>query len=145
MKPVKNAISYVIYTEDRSKFLIVKRPDDDENLPGAWGLPAGSVKEDESFEKATLRSGKQKLGVKLKIIKLIGEDQTEREKYILNMKEYEAEIVHGKPKAPQPIKGITQYQAIKWGTSEDLHEAVSKGSLCCKMYLDYENKGFYSK
>jgi len=142
MKPTKHAVAFVIYNKNRSKFLVVQRPEDDENLPNVWGLPAGSIKGKESFEEATIKAGKQKLGVTLRIVQEIGEDSIEREKYILHMKEFEAEIVQGIPKVPQAIEGITQYQAWRWGTAGDLVEAAQKGSLCCKIYLDSIGKAY---
>lgn len=138
MKPVKNAISYVIYNKDRSTFLVVQRPADDEDLPNLWGLPAGTVKEGESFEDAVVRSGREKLGVELKIGKLIAEGEMERKSYFLHMKEYEVEMVSGEPAVPQPVQGVTQYQAWRWGTSQDVTEAAQKGSLCCKLFLQYK-------
>lgn len=56
-KPIKNSISYIVYNKDRSKFLVVQRPKDDEDLPNVWGLPAGSLMEEESFVDAVIRSG----------------------------------------------------------------------------------------
>lgn len=139
MKQIKYAIAYVIYNKDRSKFLIVQRPSDDANLPDAWGLPAGSVKDDETFEEAVIRSGKEKLGVELKPVKFIGRNNIERNDYILHMEEYEAEIISGEPKVPQPIQEITQYQQWRWGISSDLKDAASKGSLCSQIYLNSVN------
>lgn len=136
MKSTKHAISYVIYNEDHSKFLVVQRPSDDEDLPNAWGLPAGSLKGEESFQDAVIRSGREKLGVELEVGKIIKEGEVERANYVLHMKEFEATIGSGEPNVPQPIEGVTQYQDWKWGTAEDLKEAASKGSLCCKLYLD---------
>ena len=72
MKLFKYAVVFVIYNHDKSKFLIVQRPSDDESLPNVLGLPAGSVKEDETFEEAVIRSGRQKLGVEVKVEKFIG-------------------------------------------------------------------------
>tara|TARA_Y100000310_G_C20265397_1_gene615559 strand:- start:110 stop:529 length:420 start_codon:yes stop_codon:yes gene_type:complete len=135
-KPVKDAIAYVIYNEDRSKFLVVQRPSDGDDLPNVWGLPAGSLKEDESFEDAVLRSGYEKLGVELKIVKEIGEDKIERERITLHMKEYEVEVVKGQPNVHQKTDGVTIYQDQKLGSKEDLKYAASKGSLCCKIYLE---------
>ena len=66
MKLIRHAVAYVIYRPGdmtRNSFLIVKRPDDDPDLPGVWGLPAVSVRDDESFELAIRRAGRQKLGV----------------------------------------------------------------------------------
>jgi len=135
VKPIKYAIAYLIYNEDRSKFLIVQRPSDDEDLPNVWGLPAGSVRGNESFEDAVIRSGKEKLGVNLKIAKFIGRKDIERKDYILHMEEYEAEIISGMPKVPQSAKGMTQYQDWRWGVSFDLKDAAAKGSLCSQIFL----------
>ncbi len=133
MKIVKNAISYVIYNKD--KILVVLRPPTDNELPNVWGLPAGSLKEGESFEQAVVRSGREKLGVDLKVVKLINEGDLEREKYVLHMEEYEVEIVTGEPVVPQGIEGITQYSEYKWAEPEILKEAAKKGSLCTQLYL----------
>ena len=135
MKQIKYAIAFVIYNQDRSKFLIVQRPSDDENFPDIWGLPAGSVKDDETFEECVIRSGREKLGVELKPTKFIGRSNIERENHILHMKEYKAKIINGEPKVPQEIEGMTQYQQWKWGVSSDLKDAKSKGSLCSQIYL----------
>ncbi len=140
MKPIKRAIAYVIYNNDHSKILIVQRPHDDENLPDVWGLPAGSVKDDESLEECLIRSGREKLGVELKLVNLIGKNNIERKNYILHMDDYEAKIISGEPKVPQQIQGITQYQQWKWGVSSDLRDAANKGSLCSQIYLSSVNK-----
>ena len=134
-KPVKRAISYVIYNENRSKILIVRRPNNDEDLPNLWGLPAGSVKDGETKEDAIIRSGRDKLGVELEVVRLIGKDNLERDKYILHMEDYEAKIISGEPEAPQKVEGITQYSDWRWGVADDLREIASKGSLCTQIYL----------
>lgn len=133
-KPVKNSVAYVIYSNNsKNEFLIVQRPFDDEDLPGYWGLPAGSLKKNESFEDAVIRSGMEKLGVELKVIGLINEGELERKDYTLYMKEYEAKITKGKPNVMQETESGTKYRSSKWGTAEDLIPAASKGSLCCKL------------
>lgn len=136
-KPVENAISFVIYRDPgKNEFLVVKRPVDDEDLPDVWGLPAGIVREGESDEGAVLRSGREKLGVQLRIGNELNKGTTERKDYILFMKLYTAEIVSGEPAVPQNIPGVTRYQTWKWGKAEDLREAVSKGSLCCRLFIE---------
>lgn len=135
MKPLKHAIAFVIYNKDRTKILIVQRPSDDKNLPDVWGLPAGVVNDDETFEQCVIRSGTEKLGVGLKILGFIGRGSLDRGDYILHMEEYEVAVVNGEPVAPQPFPKVTQYQKWKWGAPEDLKEAESKGSLCSRIYL----------
>jgi|SRR3989338_4882110 len=136
MKPVKNAVAYVIYNSDRSKLLSIQRPSDDEDLPNVWGLPAGSLKRDETEEEAVLRSGKEKLGVRLKVVKKIKSGELERENYVLRLTDYEAVIIDGEPRVPQNVPGVTQYQRWKWAPPEILKEAAQKGSLCCRLYLE---------
>ena len=135
MKSIKYAISYVIYNEDRSKILIVQRPSNDEDLPNMWGLPAGTIKDNETNQDAIIRSGRDKLGVELEVVRFIDKDDLEREKYILHMEDYEAKIISGKPEAPQKIEGITQYSAWRWGVPDDLKKIAGKGSLCTQIYL----------
>ena len=139
MKPIKYSVAYIIYNENRSEFLIVKRPYDDEDLPGIWGLPAGSVRDDETFENAIIRSGKEKLGVGLQIVKFVGRGNIERDSFILHMEEYEVKIIDGEPTVPQSISDITQYQDWQWGVLTDLKPAADKGSLCSQIYLKNKN------
>ncbi len=137
MKPVRNSISLVVYSRDRSQFLVVLRPDNDRELPHVWGLPAGMVREGESPEDAVRRALKEKLGVEGRAVMLIAEGQTERDDYILEQKLFEAVITNGIPAVPQKAPGVTQYMRLMWGTAKDLKEAESKGSLCCRLYLKH--------
>ncbi|MGD0729030.1 MAG: NUDIX domain-containing protein [Candidatus Micrarchaeaceae archaeon] len=139
-KTTKNSVAFVIYNKDHTKFLAVQRPSNDEDLPNVWGLPAGSLKDNESFEDAVIRAGIEKLGVELGITKERNEGSIERKNFVLFMKEYEVEIVGGEPKVPQPISGITQYQNWKWATADDLVEAAQKGSLGSRLYLESVNR-----
>lgn len=139
-KPMKYAISYVIPHDDGERFLIVKRPEDDEDLPGYWGLPAGSVKQHETYEEAVQRSGKEKLGVDLEVTGFIGRGNIERDDYLLHMELFETGIVVGTPTVPQDGPR-TQYVDWTWGREDDLVEAGRHGSLCCNLYLEERGDG----
>lgn len=130
------AVALVIYNDDRSKFLIAHRPHDAESMPDVWGLIAGYVGEEETFEEAGVRAGWQKLGVILSPRSFVGRDNIQRDGYVLHMEEYEAKILRGEPAVPQNVKGVTQYNELKYGTSEDILDAARKGSLCSRIYLD---------
>jgi len=135
MKPVKKAVALVIHNEARDHVLSVLRPSDDEHLPNLWGLPAGTLGKGESFEEAVIRSGKEKLGVELKVVGLVGEGELERENYILRMKEFEARVLEGEPVVPQALGGVTQYRKWSWSVGDELVEAARAGSLCSRIYL----------
>lgn len=74
--------------------------------------------------------------MELKIVKLIKEGSIEREKHFLHMKEYEVEIMSGEPVVPQKINTVTQYQKWQWAEPNILIDAVQKGSLCSRLFLN---------
>jgi 8-oxo-dGTP diphosphatase len=125
---VKRSISLVI--EGPAGVLLVRRPDDDDSLPGVWGLPATSLREGESEHDALVRAGREKLGVEVEPLRPVGEDTSDR----LSMRDWEARIVQGTPKVPQPAEG-TQYVSLRWGNTAELGPAARAGSLCARVLL----------
>jgi ADP-ribose pyrophosphatase YjhB (NUDIX family) len=139
VKPLKRSISLVI--EGPAGLLLVRRPDDDEELPGLWGLPAASLQEGESEEEAVRRAGRAKLGVEIRPLRPLGEATEERPTYRIRMRDWEAEVVSGRPAVPQPGTG-TQYEAVRWGDATDLTPAARAGSLCSRILLDGRGLGW---
>lgn len=136
---VKRSIALVIedLTEEGIRWLLVRRPPDDHDLPNIWGLPAGSHREGETEEALVARIGHDKLGVELSSsIELLAEGSDSRTEGELVMRLYSASIVSGQPEVPQAITGVTQYTEWAWGLSEDLVAGASCGSLCCELGLD---------
>jgi ADP-ribose pyrophosphatase YjhB (NUDIX family) len=106
--------------------LLVRRPDDDESLPGVWGLPAASLAEGETEEAAVRRAGRDKLGVEVHPERPLGRDGA--------MTDWKARIVDGEPAVPQ--RGPhTQYTDLRWGELSDLLPAARDGSLCSQVLL----------
>lgn len=117
--------------------LVVQRPADDEDLPGLWGLPAATLHGDEDWVDAVRRAGREKLGVELEVGDELRRGSLSRRDYDLEMRLYEAQIEAGEPHLRHDIAGITHYQAWQWGGAEDLLPAAERGSLCCRLYLNY--------
>jgi 8-oxo-dGTP diphosphatase len=117
-------VSLVI--EDGERVLLVRRPDDDPDLPGMWGLPAASLAESESPEDAVRRAGREKLGVEVRSLEPLGTDGA--------MTDFRAEIVTGVP-AVQQGGTNTQYTELQWGELADLVPAARQGSLCSRVLL----------
>lgn len=135
---LKRAISFILYEDGtRRRFLAVQRPPDDEDLPNVWGLPAGSLRPGESWEAAVQRAGREKLGVELRIRRLLNEGTLPRRDYTLHMRLYEVEIAAGCPMVPQEVPGVTQYVACRWATPELLRSAATQGSLCSRLFLEH--------
>ena len=106
--------------------LLVRRPDDDDSLPGMWGLPAVSLAGEESEEDGVRRAGREKLGVELRPLRALGSEAT--------MTDWTAEIAAGEPAVPQPGPN-TQYAELRWGDLAELVPAAREGSLCSRVLL----------
>jgi ADP-ribose pyrophosphatase YjhB (NUDIX family) len=132
VKPRKRSVSLVI--EEPRGLLLVRRPDDDESLPGVWGLPAVSLEPGEREEDAVLRAGSAKLGVDVRPLAVVGEGEAERAGYVLAMRDWRVRVASGEPEVPQPGPG-TQYVALRWGEVAELVPAARAGSLCCRVLL----------
>ena len=132
----KQSVSVAVFDPgDRNRILVVQRPQDDEDLPNVWGLPASSLRPGESFEDAVARTGREKLGVEFRVVRELNRGVTARKGYTLEMRLYEAVISHGEPQVPQAHEGVTQYQRWMWDTAERLREGAAAGSLCCGLML----------
>jgi ADP-ribose pyrophosphatase YjhB (NUDIX family) len=132
LKPLKRSVSLVI--EGPAGVLLVRRPEDDDSLPGLWGLPAVSLREGESEHDALLRAGREKLGVEVEPLSLIGEEEAERGGYRIAMRDWAASIVTGEPAVPQAGEG-TQYVEWRWGDPAELAPAARAGSVCARVLL----------
>ena len=97
--------------------LLVRRPDDDEDLPGVWGLPAVSLAAGESEEEAA------QIG---STVEPVGREGP--------MTDWEARIIAGRPVVPQPGPH-TQYAELRFGEVAELRPAAREGSLCCRALL----------
>jgi hypothetical protein len=106
--------------------LLVRRPDDDESLPGVWGLPAVSLAPGEPEEDAVRRAGRDKLGVEVEPLEPMGSEA--------GMTDWRVRVCSGEPQVPQPGPN-TQYTDLRWGEHVELVPAAREGSLCCRVLL----------
>ena len=121
--PVKRSVAVLI--RQGNTFLSTRRPDDDDELAGVWGLPAGSYREAETLEELVARIGRDKLGVGLIPVRKLAQDRQQRERYILEMELWETEI-----------SGTPRHAEWRWATVESLESGKSKGSLCCRLAME---------
>jgi 8-oxo-dGTP pyrophosphatase MutT (NUDIX family) len=135
--PVKRSIALVIRDpRDPGRVLTVLRPADDEDLPNVWGLPAGSLRGDESWQDAVERAALQKLGVRVVPGAVLNEGSKARARYRLHMRLYEATLAEGEPRLDDPANPGTRYVDWKWGDAATLQPAAEQGSLCCRLFLE---------
>ncbi|MFN4070466.1 MAG: NUDIX hydrolase [Thermus caldifontis] len=113
---------------------MVKRPEEDPEFGGAWGLPAVSLEEREGVEEGALRVGREKLGTEVKVLRPVAFGVEERRAYTLRLWVVEARLL-AKPQLPEPKPGKTYYRAYRFGHPQELREAAQSGSLCSRLYL----------
>ena len=133
---IKRAVALVIAKEASgipARWLVVERPPDDEDLPGVWGLPAGSLLAGETVDELIRRIGRDKLGVELEAGVQLIEGSAERPWGRLEMALWSARILTGVPSVPQPVDDVTQYVDARWAYPIDLVPGAREGSLCCRL------------
>lgn len=121
-KPEKRSVAVLIRKGDL--ILTVRRADNDDELPGVWGLPAGSFSGSESLEDLIERVGQRKLGVALMPIRKLAEGTQERTAYRLQMELWEVSM-----------EGTPNHPAYRWARTEVLKPGMARGSLCCELAL----------
>jgi 8-oxo-dGTP diphosphatase len=121
-KPVKHSVAVVIKNGD--SVLAIRRPDRDDELPGIWGLPAGTCRKDETVQDVIVRIGREKLGVTLVPHRLLGSGEQDRPAYHLNMELWEVQM-----------SGVPQYPEWQWASLDLLRPGAAAGSLCCELAL----------
>jgi len=132
MKPVKHALAFVIYNKDKSRFMIVKRPDDDTGPKDVWRLPGGVLK-GRHFDINDIVPTNDE--VELEITKNLGSGRAKFKKYDLTMTVFEVMITKGSPSQPYDVRKITEATNWRWGVLSDLKESARKRSLCSQVFL----------
>ena len=121
-KRIKHSVAVLVRKGD--SILTVRRPDNDDELPGIWGLPAGSYGPGETLEHLVERIGRNKLGVELRPLDILAQGSQDRANYSLEMALVEAEMV-----------GIPHQGEWRWALPGMLKEGQGRGSLCCDLAL----------
>ena len=132
------AIAVVINSPlDANLLLTVRRPDDDEDLPGVWGLPATTIRPQESDADAATRLGETKLGTPLTLQHLLADGTRTRTDYKLYMRLCSATMTNPEPTLPSNAgqDGVTYYADWRWAPVSSLVDGAERGSLCCALAL----------
>ena len=113
---------------DGGQVLAIRRPDNDDELPGIWGLPAGTCRTGETIEDVIRRIGRDKLNVQLTPMSKIASGTQNRAAYRLEMELWEASM-----------SGIPVYPEWRWASLDLLRPGAASGSLCCELAI--QSKG----
>ena len=125
--PVKHSVAVMIFNGD--EVLSVRRPDDDDELPGVWGLPAGTLRASETIKDLIGRIGRDKLGVELTPRRKVASGKQLRRLYLLEMELWEASMT-GTPNHPE----------WRWVAIDSLQPGAAAGSLCCELAIQNKSR-----
>ncbi len=137
MKPIKFALAVVIKNpKNPDEVLAVLRPPDAKSLPNIWGLPAVSLKENETPEVAIVRLGKEKLATTIVPKEFIGVDTDERDSHQLVLMDIEVEVTGPEPEVQKGTTNDTKYTGQKWTSDYSVFiPGAQKGSVCDRVFL----------
>lgn len=135
----KHAVALVIWQQGGERVLAVLRPNrPDDEFPGLWGLPAVTLGPGEDPPSAAVRCGRQKLGLEVAPMAVLGEKDGERAGGRLVLTLVEARALRWPPRLPIPSSDstVTLYEAWAWKRPEELRRTAEAGSLCCQLLLE---------
>ena len=127
MRRVKHSVAVMILHED--EVLAIRRPADDDELPGVWGLPAGTARGAETVKEVITRIGRDKLGVRLTPVRRVASGVQDRAAYRLEMELWEVSM-----------DGIPNYPEWQWAALDLLRPGRALGSLCCDLALKSKSR-----
>lgn len=135
MRTVRAIAVFIPNPRDGALALVVRRPDDDDDLPGVWGLPATTLRPMESD--AARRLGESKLGSPVTLGALLAEGAQARHDHELRMRLYAATMSSPELELPSldAAAGFTLYTDWRWAPASALAEGAARGSLCCALAL----------
>lgn len=137
-QPVKCSVAAVLRDpQDPDRFLIVKRPPDDDRLPDVWGLPAVTLQPGELPEQGLRRIGREKLDAEIEPARFVGIKSADRGEYQLILMDIEARLVRGEPSVHRASTSSTRYVDQRWTRDpREVGEAARRGSLCSQVLLE---------
>lgn len=139
-KQIKYVVAVVLTNKNNpDEFLVVKRPDDDPDLRGSWGLPAATMVTDELPEQAALRVCKEKLNCQAVPKRFLGLMFQKRNSYDIFLMDIEMELTGDA--VPDVLKADTEHTAYveqKWTSDPmDLMPSAQHGSCCSSIFLTH--------
>ncbi len=135
----KRSVALVIWQQGGERVLAVLRPNrPDDEFPGMWGLPALTLRPGEDPPSGAVRCGREKLGIEVAPVAILGETRGERPAGPLVLTLVEARALSWPPRLPDPALDprVTLYEGWAWKRPEELRPTAEAGSLCCRLLLE---------
>ncbi len=136
-KMIKYVAAVVLKDASGKQFLAVKRPDDDPDLRGSWGLPAVTLQTGELPEDGARRVCREKLGCDATPERFLGIMFQKRNSYDIFLMDIEMTIKQGSEADVNKARSDhTVYTAQQWTADPlTLKPAADHGSCCASIFL----------
>jgi ADP-ribose pyrophosphatase YjhB (NUDIX family) len=124
-------------SQNPDEFLVVKRPPEDTDLAGCWGLPAITMNPGELPEQAAARVCLEKLSCEATPTRFLGIMFQKRNNYDLFLMDIEMALTGAdQPDIAKADTETTAYVEQKWTTDPmDLMPSAEEGSCCSSIFL----------
>jgi ADP-ribose pyrophosphatase YjhB (NUDIX family) len=139
IQKLKFAVSFIVY-RNKDEFLVVKRPDEDKEIGGLWGLPAtGFNPKEETPDQAVIRGAREKLCCEVEIKERLPLVMIQnRHGYDLLLIDYVCRLAKGQPNVNKSQTTGTKYVEQKWTSNPKILQKISeKGSICTQLFLNH--------
>lgn len=134
MQVTEESVAIVLKNED-GNVLVVKRASDD-SFGGLWGLPAATLRDNETEEATAKRAARDKLGVEIEVMSTIGDMTVESDDQRRHLTEYLVQITNGEVKLATRDPSVSRYSEFKYTADPSiLIPAAQHGSICSMIYL----------
>jgi ADP-ribose pyrophosphatase YjhB (NUDIX family) len=132
-KPMRNAIAVILRSSSRpDSFLVVKRPSEDGDLDGFWGLPATRMRAGELPEDAARRICREKLGCTAVPLRFVGTMFQKRNEYDMFFMDIEMVLVgETEPNVKAAKTDSTVYVDQQWTVDARILLPAARGGSCC--------------
>lgn len=137
-KQIKYTVAVVLKnTHNPDEFLLVRRPDDDPDLAGGWGLPAVTLRPGELPEEGAKRVCQEKLHCDARPMRFLGIMFQKRNSYDIFL--MDVDMLLSGDRQPDVHAAQTEHTAYveqKWSTDPmDVMPSAKKGSCCSSIFL----------
>jgi ADP-ribose pyrophosphatase YjhB (NUDIX family) len=102
-----------------------------------WGIPAGTLRKNESYEQGVRRTAQHRLGVEVEVLGERAVGSSDRGTHVVEMRLFEARIIAGSPHVREIDPDGHGYIDVRWADPDVLQSTRERGSLCCRLVAEW--------
>jgi hypothetical protein len=102
-----------------------------------WGVPAGTLRKNESYAEAIRRTARHRLGIEVEVLGERAAGSSDRGTHLVEMRLFEVRIVAGSPQVRAVDPDGHGYIDVQWAMTDILQPTRERGSLCCRLVTEW--------